>query len=420
MKMLSAAIVFALGVTPAFADEPDGLKLPPGFHANVVAEGLGAVRHMAVRDNGDIYVSTPRNKQGIGGGIIALRLGADGKADQTEHFGVVDGGTGIRFYRGALYAASPSRIYRFTFTGKGLLPNSEPQIIVDGMPAVHGSNRALAFDGKGNLFVSLDGTANACSDPNLPKGAPPVGIKPCPDLGARAGIWRFKANKAGQKFPADGEQFATGVRDTTSLDWSAKDGALYSVVHGRDDAHKNWPDVVSAADDDQIADEMHRVTKGADFGWPYTYYDGVRNVRMVAPEYGGDGKTVATGAYSTPVATFQSGRAAPLDLVFYTGDKFPAEYRGGAFVVLHGGGGAQLPGGHNGYDVVFVSVDHTGKAGAPMIFADGFAGADLSNKNSGGHAKYRPTAAAVGPDGALYVADSQKGRIWRIYYGNPN
>ena len=420
MKTLSAAIVFALGVTPAFADEPDSLKLPPGFHASVVAEGLGAVRHMAVRDNGDIYVSTPRNRQGIGGGIIALHVGADGKADQTEHFGVVDGGTGIRFYHGALYAASPSRIYRFTFIGKGLLPNSEPQIIVDGMPAVHGSNRALAFDGKGNLFVSLDGSGNACSDPNLPKGAPPVGIKPCPDLGVRAGVWRFKANKVGQRFPTDGEQIATGIRDTTSLDWSAKDGALYSVMHGRDDAHKNWPDLVNAAADEQIADEMHRITKGTDFGWPYTYYDGVRNVRLVAPEYGGDGKTVASGSYSTPVVTFQSGRAAPLDLVFYTGDTFPAVYRGGAFIVLHGGGGAQLPGGHNGYDVVFVPFDRSGKAGATMIFADGFAGPDPSNKNSGGHAKYRPTAAAVGPDGALYVADSQKGRIWRVYYGNSN
>jgi glucose/arabinose dehydrogenase len=420
MKMLSAAIAFVLTAAPAFADEPDGLKLPPGFHASVVAEGLGAVRHLAVRSNGDLFVSTPRNRQGIGGGIIALHLDPDHKAGQPQHFGVVDGGTGIRFYRGALYAATPSRVYRYSFTGKGLLPNSEPQIVLDGMPAGRGSNRGLAFDGKGNMFVSLDGVGNVCADPDAPKGAPPAGVKPCPDLAGRAGVWRFSASKLGQKFPADGEHVATGIRDTTSLDWSPQDGALYSVMHGRDDAHKDWPDMISASDDEHIADEMHKITKGTDFGWPYTYYDAVRKVRLTAPEYGGDGKTLATGSYSTPVVAFHSGRAAPLDLQFYTGDKFPAEYRGGAFVVLHGGGGAQSPAGHNGYDVVFVPFDRSGKAGDPKVFAEGFAGPDPSNKNSGGHAKYRPTAAAVGPDGALYVADSVKGRIWRIYYGDQN
>jgi glucose/arabinose dehydrogenase len=420
MKTLSAVFVLALAATPVLAEEPDGLKLPEGFHASVVAEGLGSVRHMAVRDNGDIFVSTPRNRQGGGGGIIALHLDAGHKVVDSKHFGAVDGGTGIRFWKGALYAASPSRIYRYSFTGKSLLPNPEPHVIVDGMPAVHGSNRGLALDGKGNIYVSLDGSGNMCTDPNAPKGSVPVGIKPCPDMGQRAGVWRFSATKLNQKFSKDGEQIATGIRDTTSLDWSRADNALYVVTHGRDDTHKTWPSLISTADDDAIADEMHKLTKGTDIGWPYTYYDGVKKVRLTAPEYGGDGKTPANGNYDVPAATFQNGRAAPLDLTFYSGKQFPAEYRGGAFVALHGsgGGGVQSPAGHNGYTVDFVPMDKNGVSGEPAIFADGFAGPSPANKNGGGKAKYRPEAVAVGPDGSLYVADSSKGRIWRIAYGN--
>src|SRR5665213_1700407 len=174
-------------------------------------------------------------------------------------------------------------------------------------------------------------------------------------------------------------------------------------MHGRDGTHAGWPDMVSTEDEDHIADEMQRVTKGTNFGWPYTYYDGVRNVRLVSPEYGGDGKTLApAGIYSTPVLTFHSRRSAPLDLLFYSGDKFPASYRGGAFVVLHGTGNK------SGYNIVFVPFDRNGKAGAPTVFADGFAAFNPSSATPG-RAVYRPVGEAVGPDGALYIADSQKG-----------
>jgi glucose/arabinose dehydrogenase len=425
MKRLAAVLVAAAVAAIAAADQPDGLTLPPGFHATVVAEGLGQIRHLAVRDNGDIYLSTPREQQGKGkgAGIIALHLDASHKADQVEHFGSVDGGTGIRFSNGRLYASSDTSVYRFTFSGDALVPAKEPEVVVDGMPAAHPgfnrTNRPIALDRSGNLYIALDGSANLCTattptppgTPDPPTSTPPVGLKPCPDLATRAGVWRFSANKTGQKFPGDGEQLATGIRDITALDWSPADGNLYGIMHGRDNTHRFWPDLISAEDDDHIADEMHRVTKGTDFGWPYTYYDGVRKVRLVSPEYGGDGKTSPpAGTYSTPVLTFHSRRSAPVDLQFYTGDTFPAAYRGGAFVVLHGTQN------RNGYDVVFVPFNRSGKAGEPTIFADEFAAFDPASKTPV-PARYRPVGAAVGPDGALYVADSQKGRLWRIAYG---
>src|SRR5947208_6679739 len=102
--ILASWVGFASGLrfAAAPADEPDGLRLPPGFHATVVAEGLGAIRHLAVRANGDTYISTVNEPQGSGGGIIALHLDSSHKADQVQRFGRVYGGTGIRFSNGAL------------------------------------------------------------------------------------------------------------------------------------------------------------------------------------------------------------------------------------------------------------------------------------------------------------------------------
>ena len=420
MKTLVAALILSSAVVFSAAEEPDGLTLPSGFHASVVADGLGPIRHMAVRGNGDIYVSTPLNQEAHGSGIIALHLDGQHHADQIQHFGSIDGGTGIRFYRDRLYASTPTGVYRFTFHGSELVPSSDPEVIVDGMPASHPGfnrvNRPIALDAKGDLFVALDASANLCTVQTQPPPGkplpttPPVGLTPCPDLGARAGVWRFDASKVGQKFPSAGEQWATGIRDIDSLDWSAADGHLYGIMHGRDNTHRLWPDLVSADEDDQIADEMHRITKLTDFGWPYTYFDGARNVRLISPEYGGDGKkSPPAGKYSTPVLEFHSRRSAPLDLLFYSGNAFPRAYRGGAFVVLHGTGNK------SGYDVVFVPFDRNGKAGSPTVFADGFAGFDPSAATRG-PARYRPIGIAEGPDGSLYVADSQKGRIWRIAY----
>jgi len=421
MKTLGAILIAVAAVALTAASEPDGLSLPSGFHATVVAEGLGAIRHLTVRANGNIYVSTPQNQDGKGGGIIALHLDAHHHADRTEHFGTVDGGTGIRFHDDRLYASTPSAVYRFAFRGNELVPTSEPELIVDGMPASHPGfnrvNRPIAFDGKGHLFVALDASANLCTAQTQPPpgrplpATPPVGVKPCPDLTTRAGVWRFDANKAGQTFPAAGEMWATGIRDIDSLDWSPADGHLYGIMHGRDNTNRFWPDLVSTDDDFRIADEMHRITKVTDFGWPYTYYDGAKNLRLVAPEYGGYGKTSPRPcAYSTPVVTFHSRRPAPVDLLFYAGKAFPAAYRGGAFVVLHGTQNKY------GYNVVLVPFDRNGKPGVQTVFADGFAAFDPSSATPG-PARYRPIGIAEGPDGALYVADSQKGRIWRIAYG---
>ena len=412
-RTLSVAVVALMAAAPALGAEPDGLTLPPGFHATVVADGLGPIRHMALRGN-DIYVSTRHGQTAPSIGIIALRLGPDHKPVQTEHIAGADQGTGIRIFRGGLYAATSTGVVRFEL-GDALVPTAPPETIVDGLAA---TNHPIALDGRGDLFVGIDGGggANNCPDPATPKDAKPKGLKPCPLLETRGGVWRFNDRKPGQKL-ADGDHFATGIRNMSALEWRGGD-SLYGAWHGRDGTAKTWPDLLTAADDDAIADEMFRITKGTDMGWPYTYWDGVKNVRLQAPDYGGDGKTSPTeNYYATPVAAFAPQRPAVLDLAFYTGSQFPSMYRRGAFLAMHGGGadGGVLPGGHGGYNIMFVPFNGV-RTGKPQVFADGFAGPGPGDKNVK-TAAYRPVGVAAGPDGALYVADSNKGKIWRISYG---
>jgi len=57
MKISLAVFAMTLAAIPALAAEPDGLILPPGFHANIVADGLQGVRHLAFGSSGNLYVS---------------------------------------------------------------------------------------------------------------------------------------------------------------------------------------------------------------------------------------------------------------------------------------------------------------------------------------------------------------------------
>jgi glucose/arabinose dehydrogenase len=311
----------------------DGLKLPPGFHAQVVAEGVGTnLRHLAMRDDHTIYASTRGGGGGRGGapaanpGILVLHLDANHKLDKTDHFSQVSGGTGIRIQGNWLYAASVTDVYRIALKPGEAVPSAAPEVVVTGMPAAAFNNRMLALDGKGNLFVSVGGTGNICTGP-AGRGQQPKGLHPCPGVTDRGGVWKFSANKLNQKFPGDGVQIATGLRDTDAMDVRPGD-AVYLYMHDRSSTHDTWPNLVSEQDEENLSEEFHRLPVNAkepvNMGWPYTYYDSVRKQRLMAPEYGGDGKlSPPPGIYATPIVTLHPSHGAPLDLVFYNGRQFP-------------------------------------------------------------------------------------------------
>lgn len=386
-----------------------GIQLPPGFCATVFADKLGPARHMAVRDNGDVYVALSRARDG--GTIVALRdTDGDGHADKIERFGQ-EPGTGIGIHDGALYFASTMRIVRYPLQHGDLLPKGPPQVVVGGIPEQRQhSARSLAFDRSGWLYMNSGAPSNGCQRQDRTPGS--RGMDPCPLLRLHGGIWRFQADRVGQTYGAD-QRFATGIRNAVAIAWNTADHHLYVVQHGRDELHGLWPKIYSVTQGVHLpAEQFFEVEQGDNFGWPYCYYDPEKNLKVLAPEYGGDGTRVGRCAeYKQPIVAFPA-HWAPDGLLFYSGRQFPARYRGGAFIAFHGSWN-RTPKPQQGYKVVFVPF-RDGRPGKWQDFALGFAGAQIIH--SPGEAEYRPTGLAQGPHGALYISDDHHGRIWRVTY----
>jgi mono/diheme cytochrome c family protein len=270
----------------------------------------------------------------------------------------------------------------------------------------------MAIDAQGNMYFDEGSATNACQSQNRMPGV--VGIKPCTELETRAGIWRIDANRLNQQFSAT-QRFATGIRNGEGISFDSA-GRIYATQHGRDQLFENWPKMYdSTKGQNEPAEELVLLQRGHDYGWPECYYDFDQRKLVLAPEYGGNGgNTVGICAQKQePVAAFP-GHWAPNDMLIYQGNGFPSAYKNGAFLAFHGSWN-RAPGPQGGYNVVFQPL-RDGKASGPfVVFADGFAGA---HKEPGG-AAHRPTGLAVGPDGALYIADDQGGRIYRVtFQGN--
>jgi mono/diheme cytochrome c family protein len=149
-----------------------------------------------------------------------------------------------------------------------------------------------------------------------------------------------------------------------------------------------------------------------DYGWPECYYDAIMQQLVLSPEYGGDGgKAIGPCASKLgPIAAFPA-HWGPNAMVGYDKEQFPEHYRSGVFIAFHGSWD-RAPYAQGGYNVVFQPLDGDRASGNCEIFADGFAGA----VKSPAQAEHRPSGLAVGPDGALYVSDDVRGRIYRIVY----
>lgn len=394
------------------AEDDGGITLPEGFCAAVVADSLGRLRHIAVAANGDIYAI--HREVTDDGGITVLRDGdGDGRAETVRTFGAI-AGTGIAIHNGYLYASTDTSVHRWALPAEGLVPTGEPEQIVGGFPD-QGSHAAksIAFDEEGRLYVNVGGPSNACQQQARTPGSP--GQDPCPQLEWQASIWQFDGSMPGQTQTADGHQYATGIRNAVAIAHNPADDHVYVVQHGRDQLHQLWSDMYTVEESAELpAEELLRLTDGADFGWPYCYYDQNLEQKVLGPEYGGDGETVGRCAdVPTPVEAFP-GHYAPNDLVFYDGGQFPERYRSGAFIAFHGSWNrAPLP--QQGYQVAFVPMNAAGEPTAEWeTFADGFKGTDTLE--SPGDARFRPTGLDVGPDGSLYITDSVQGRIWRVVH----
>ncbi|MFO7172125.1 MAG: sorbosone dehydrogenase family protein [Bacillota bacterium] len=352
-----------LEVPPALAEgpfaEPRRLYLPAGFRIQVFAAGLGQARFMAVGPEGDLYLSIPRE-----GRVVALPdRDGDGVADQVVTVAEgLDRPHGLAWHQGDLYVAENSRVIRLEFRDGA--PTGAYQVVVPNLPRGGGHwTRTIAFGPDGKLYVSAGSSCNVCLE----------------DDPRRAAITRYNPDGTGE------EIYATGLRNSVGLAFHPETGELWATENGRDLLGDDFP-----------PEEINRIEPGRHYGWPHCHGD-----RVPDPEFGRGFDCSAT----EPPAVMMQAHSAPLGLAFYTGDTFPAAYRGQLFVAFHGSWNRSVP---TGYKVVLVPFRDGQPAGGPVDFLTGFLVGD--------RAWGRPVDLVVGGDGALYLSDDRAGAVYRIRY----
>ncbi|HEV8612707.1 MAG TPA: PQQ-dependent sugar dehydrogenase [Gemmatimonadales bacterium] len=397
-------------------DQDNGqITLPPGFCAAIFADAIGVARHVVVGSDGTVYLalesgsrtSAGTSRQRESGGIAVLRdSNGDGRADIVRRI-PTGGGTGLALRGGWLYYSTMTTVERVRLSADRLGAAGPADTLVLGIPPEGHISRSLAFDAAGGMFVHVGSDSNVCTERGMRRGP-----DPCPELATRAGIWRYSADQLRQRHPTEGEHWAIGLRNAVGLAWDSVTRKLFAVAHGRDGLATLWPALYTPEQSaQQPSEEFVEVEKGDDFGWPYCLHDNALGSKVLAPEYGGDGRTAGRCAQAKQPLIGFPGHWGPDGLLFLNGERLPAKYRHGALIAFHGSWNrAPLP--QAGYQVVFVPRNGASFGPSYETFADGFAGGRLDP----GGAMHRPVGIAEGSDGAIYITDDQRGRVWRISY----
>jgi glucose/arabinose dehydrogenase len=364
-------------------------QVPAGFTATPFATGLANPRRLLVLPNGDILVAeqsagylTLLRDDGTGHAVWIDRHVEDlnkpyGLAWQNDHVLVADqdGIWSVPHNLGALRAGKSEnlRVDQVPPGERKPTPGAYGAAMITkkgvfGIVQGH-QNRPIVIDPKtGALFVGVGSSGN-------------LGVEPEP----KASIQRFDADGSNQT------TYASGMRNPTSLAILPETGELWAIVQERDGLGDRLP-----------SDYLTHVQAGGFYGWPYAYIGKhpQAGFASLAPE--------KVNASITPDLLFEAHSSA-LDLVFYEGDAFPAEYKGNVFVALKGSWNSSHP---TGYKVVRVPF----KDGKPEGFYENFATGFWASGEARAEVWGRPAALAVAKDGALLVADDTGGTIWRIAY----
>jgi glucose/arabinose dehydrogenase len=379
----------------------NSIVVPKKFSVKVVGMDLGSPRHLTVSKNGIIY--TNRSKDD--GFLVLKDSNGDGFLDHKSVIGT-GRGTEVLIKDSYLYMSSNSTIYRYKLNeNQEIINPNDPEVIVSGM-ADHKRDNAKPFtiDNESNIYVTIGSWNDPCREVGSGKG-----MTPCTILDSAGGIWKYDANVLNQTF-ADGQRYATGLKNAVALDWNFETNSLFTAVHGRGQFHDFYPQFYTSEQSTLLpAETMYELKEGDDAGWPQVYYDHFQKKKILTPEYGGDGKMTGREDALTPIMAFPA-HLGPNDLLFYTGNSFPKKYRNGAFIAFHG----QSTELKKGYFVAFVPFKGGKPTGKWEIFADNFAGVDLANPT--GPIQHRPCGLAMGLDGELYVCDDLGGSIFRISY----
>jgi glucose/arabinose dehydrogenase len=364
-------------------------KAPPGFVVTLFAKGLANPRRMLVLSNGDVLVA----EQSVGY-LTLLRDDGEGPAKWIDrHVEDLNKPYGLAWQGDNLLVADQDGIWRVPHITGALRAGRASQQTVNEVPPdqrkpVPGAYGAEMITKKG-VFGIVSGHQNRHLAIDPKTGALFVGVGSSGNLGVEP-----EPKATIQRFDADGSHqmtYATGTRNPTALAFQPETGDLWALVQERDGLGDNLP-----------SDYLIRVQQGGFYGWPYSYIGkhpqpGFANL---APD--------KVNAAITPDLLFQA-HSSLLDLVFYEGSQFPAEYKGCLFVVLRGSWNRSEP---TGYKVVRVPFKDNRPEGYYENFLTGFWASGESRAEVWG----RPAAVAVMKDGSLLVAEDTGGTIWRISY----
>jgi glucose/arabinose dehydrogenase len=384
--------------TPNFSEVaamPAGAKpqVPSGFTVEMVASGLAGPRAIRLAPNGDLFVADSMSNT-----VRVLRVPA-GSASVAKNEVFADGlyqPYGIAFYPPGLnpewvYVANSDGVVRFAYKSGDLTASAKPEQIITRIPWVHHWTRDIVFsvDGK-RLLLAVGSGSNVALDmfpQPLSKGGLQAWITNKP-LGA---TWDTEERRADVlSFDPDGKNekiVATGLRNCAGITIQPATGLPWCVVNERDELGDNTPFEYATA-----------VKDGAFYGWPW-YYIGPNE----DPRHKG-ARPDLKSKVTVPDVLLQA-HTAPLQIVFYDGDNFPASYKGSAFVAMHGSWNRAQ---RSGYKVVRLLFDSAGKpTGEAEDFMTGFV---ISDAQVWG----RPVGIVVAKDGSLFVTEDGNGTIWRV------
>ena len=381
---------------------PDGAAptAPEGFTVTRFAEGLDHPRWIYVLPNGDVLVAESSTEPEQGGGLVgwirnqvqrsagaldesANRItllrdsNGDGVVDARHVFAEnLNQPIGMLLVGDHFYVANTDAVLRFRYTPGAVRVPGRGEVVLQ-LPHRDGDNghwtRNLIANADGSkIYVSVGSSSNIADyGPEAEEG--------------RAAIWQM--NPDGR----DAHVFASGLRNPVGMGFEPITGSLWVAVNERD-----------MLGDNLVPDYITSVQDGGFYGWPYYYWGNHRDERVELP---------ANVRLREPIAPdFALGaHTASLGLHFYTFDKFPEPYWGGAFVGQHGSWNrSELV----GYRVVFVPFSEGRPEGEVQDFLTGF----LDSRN---RAQGRPVGVAMDQTGALLVADDVGNIVWRVSYDEP-
>jgi glucose/arabinose dehydrogenase len=370
--------------------------VPKGFSVRLLASGFSGPRVIRVAPNGDVFVAETR-----AGRVRVIRATDDrDQPEKTEIFATDLGEPfGIAFYPPGpnpefVYIASTDRIVRFKYKNGALHASRAPEVVVPSLPSDGGhSTRDILFSSDGaEMFVSVgSATNNATGLPHLTE----KDIEAIERKSGKGAAWDFEKGRADvlvfDPSGANRRSYANGLRNCVGMALQPDTGNLWCAVNERDELGDNLP-----------PDFVTRVRKGAFYGWPW-YYIGAHQ----DPAHAGERRDLAKDI-TVPDVLIQP-HSAPLGITFYTGTQFPPEYKGNAFVALHGSWNRAK---RTGYKVVRIRFKNGQPTGEYEDFLTGFVVSDQAVWG-------RPVGVAVSKAGALLVTDDAGGNIWRVSYG-PN